>query len=225
MEETNIKFFLFQFRFGHTNLWRRKNRTLLLGGSFFILSLLIVLFLGYSAGISRQMMGKAIDNFLGDAAIVSAKSQMDALVSEKVVSFKDEEIVKRLEPYKDAIEIRREYRTEAFLYTNNLQRLAYLVGIGKESIERLKIIKGKNLDSALPGANEILLPSLIADNLEVDIGDRIFVEVVTPQGFRNVDYFTVKGIYMIPGVVEIMVAHLAFATLRDVQRLVNEGEN
>ncbi len=215
---------LFYLRFGHTNLWRRKNRTLLLGGSFLLLALLVILFLGYSSGISRQLLGKAIDHFLGDVAIVAAESQLDALVSEQVVSFSDGELVQALAPYRDGLEIRREYRTETFLHTDNLQRLAYLVGLGKNSIDRLKIIEGENLDPALAGANEILLPALVAENLKVGIGDGLYVEVVTPQGFRNIDYFTVKGIYVIPGVVEIMVAHLTFATLQDVQRLMNEGE-
>lgn len=221
----NSRAFLFYFRYGYTNLWRRKNRTLLLGISFFILATFLVVFLGYSIGISRQMLGKAIDNFLGDVAIISAESKLDAVVNEEVVSFDDTDLRKKIQVHVDLLEIRREYRTECFLYTNNLHRLSYLVGVDENSIERLKIIKGENLNPAYAGSREILLTSLTAETLELDIGDRVSLEVVTPQGFRNIDYFTVKGIYNIPGIAEVMVTHLAISTLRDVQHLMNEVEN
>ena len=98
------------------------------------------------------------------------------------------------------------------------------MGVDENSIERLKIIKGENLNPAYAGSREILLTSLTAETLELDIGDRVSLEVVTPQGFRNIDYFTVKGIYNIPGTAEVMVTHLAISTLRDVQHLMNGGK-
>ena len=40
------------------------------------------------------MLGKAIDNFLGDVAIISAESKLDAVVNEEVVSFDDTDLRK-----------------------------------------------------------------------------------------------------------------------------------
>ncbi len=212
---------LFYLKFSYKNLWRRKNRTYLLGISFFVLSLIIVLFLGYNAGLSRQMLGNAIDNFLGNIAIVAAQSDMDALHLDKAVSFEKEGVISKLAPHGASFEFWAEYKTKAFFYTDTSMTHAFLVGIDEGRSKSFKIIAGENFDPSPGRTNEILLPAAIAEDLNVTVGDNITLEVVTDQGLRNIDYFTVKGLYMIPGVIEIMTGHLAYTTIDDVRFLMD----
>ncbi len=182
---------LFYLKFSYKNLWRRKNRTYLLGISFFVLSLIIVLFLGYNAGLSRQMLGNAIDNFLGNIAIVAAQSDMDALHLDKAVSFEKEGVISKLAPHGASFEFWAEYKTKAFFYTDTSMTHAFLVGIDEGRSKSFKIIAGENFDPSPGRTNEILLPAAIAEDLNVTVGDNITLEVVTDQGLRNIDYFTV----------------------------------
>ncbi|MCL6591045.1 MAG: FtsX-like permease family protein [Firmicutes bacterium] len=214
---------LFYVKFGNKNLWRRKSRTLLLGCSFMLLTLIMVLFLGYGKGVTQQMTGKVITNFLGDAAICSKNSIMDALSYEKIKSFSFSDLI-RDSKKEDDFEFRKQYRTMSFLYTDNLQKVAMLIGIEDKSLDKISIIEGTNLDIR-NGFNEVLLTSSLAENLRAAVGDRIAIEVVTATGMRNFDYFFVKGIYKIKGVAEIFNGHIAYASLGNVQRLLNETEN
>ncbi len=214
---------LFYLKYSHRNLWRRKNRTFLLGMSFFVLSLIIVLFLGYNAGLSRQMLGNAIDNFLGNMAIVAAKSDLDALHLDKAVPFEKEDVISKLAPNDDSFEFWAEYKAKAFFFTENSMTHAFLVGIDEGRSKAFKITEGDNIEPRPGRTNEILLPAAIAEDLHVAVGDDIGLEVVTDQGLRNIDYFTVKGLYMIPGVVEIMAGHLAYTSIDDVRFLMDVG--
>lgn len=214
----------FYFKFGNKNLWRRKSRTLLLGISFLLLSLLMVLLLGYSKGMSRQVVGKAIETFLGDYAVYSTNSVLDALQYKKLQSFDVNDVLSRVHLDK-GVKVRRQYRNFAFLYTEDLQSISLVMGVDKKDKDKFIIKEGKNLSFKAPGANEILLSSTTANKLNVKIGDRIAVEVVTVNGMRNFNYFTVVGTYKIPGTMETVIGYMAYMSYDDMLLLMNEKPN
>ncbi len=214
---------LFYLKFGNKNLWRRKIRTYLLGLSFMFFSIISILFLGYSQGLTRQMLGGAINNFLGNAVICSKDSVMNALWYEKIKSFNCTSITKKIND-SDLI-LTKQYSTRAFLYTKNNQHIALLIGVENTYKNKLKIIKGHNLSYSNLHDNEVLITSSIAEKMKIDVGDIISIETVTSDGRRNFDYFFIKGIYQILGTSEMLVGHIIIASLKDVQFLMNENEN
>lgn len=216
----NYKALFFYFRFGNKNLWRRKIRTLLLGISLSVITIIGILFLGYSQGVSKQMIGGAIDNYLGTVLIYDSASKQDVLWPESLSSFYSSKIIKELSS-RNELSVRKQYRVKAFTYSANNQQSILIIGAEEKYKNKIQIKIGSNLD----GANQILISSKTARNLGVEINDTIACEVVTQDGRRNFDYLQVVGIYQIIGLSDIMSSHMAIATINTVQTLMNESED
>ncbi|RMG78213.1 MAG: hypothetical protein D6707_10170, partial [Bacteroidetes bacterium] len=173
--------------FGFKNLWRRKSRTLLLGISFFVLVFILAILFGYGNGLSKTLTSEAVNNYIGDYALMDSRSRFDCMKSEAVYPFDSDIILNKLSNTVQG-EISKRYRTIAFMYTKNIQRISYLMGIDKVSYKRLRI-NGKKADVNGPGQREIVVSEVTAKELKLKIGDTIAVEVVSDDGIRNFDYF------------------------------------
>lgn len=211
---------LFYFKFGNKNLWRRRSRTILLGLSLTIITIVGILFLGYSQGASRQMIGGAINNYLGTALIYHSESKQDVLWPESLVSFDSSDIIKELSTHEE-LDIRKQYRTKAFTYSRHNQQSLLLIGIEEKYQDKIQIKAGSNLN----GPNQILVTAKTAKNLAVTINDTVTCEVVTQDGRRNFDYFQVVGIYQILGLSDVMCNHMAITSISTINTLMNEPEN
>jgi ABC-type lipoprotein release transport system permease subunit len=207
----------------HRNIWRNKNRTLLLGGAFVVVALVTTLLFGYTQGITQQMRQKVIDVLIGDAVICSRNSETNALGYEKISDFDARESLKRL-PILPGIEFRWQYRNVVLVYSKGKQRDGLLAGLEVKDCLKFKIISGQPLGDDEAAGNEILISGQMADDFNIGIGDDVAVEAITSQGMRNFDYFRVRGIFQVPGTPEIMVAHILVSRLDSVQRLVDVGE-
>lgn len=211
---------LFYFRFGNKNLWRRRTRTLLLGSSLTLITIIGILFLGYSQGTSRQMIGGAVDNYLGTALIYHSESKQDVLWPESLVSFDSSDLLKALST-REELDIRKQYRAKVFTYSGHNQQSLLLTGVEEKYKEKITIIAGGHLC----GPYQILVSAKTAKNLAVSISDTIACEVITQDGRRNLDYLQVAGIYQILGLSEVMSNHMAITSIDTIQTLMNEPEN
>lgn len=215
-----LKRLLFYLSFGHKNLWRRCARTILVGISLTLITIIGVVFLGYSQGVSRQMIGTAIDNYLGTFLIYHSGSKQDVLWPEKLISFDSSIVIDELSAYKE-LDIRKQYRVKTFAYSHHNQQSLLLIGVEDKYKNKIKILEGSNL--AEP--NQILITTKTAKNLAVSVSDNIACEVVTQDGRRNFDFFQVVGIYQIIGISDIMSNHMAITSIDTIQTLMNEPEN
>lgn len=210
----------FYFRFGNKNLWRRRSRTMLLGISLTLITIVGILFLGYSQGSSRQMIGGAINNYLGTALIYHSDSKQDVLWPESLVGFDASDLMKELSTH-EGLDIRKQYRTKAFTYSGHNQQSLLLIGAEEKYQSKIHIKAGTNLN----GPNQILVTAKTAKKLAVTINDTVTCEVVTQDGRRNFDYFQVVGIYQILGLSDLMCNHMAITSISTIHTLMNEPDN
>jgi ABC-type lipoprotein release transport system permease subunit len=206
------------FAFSWRNLWRRSSRTMLLGASLSLMTALAVALLGMSAGISRQMIGGAIRNFLGEAVAYASSSKEDALWPESLVEF-DEGALERYLSSLRGVSSSPQYRAKAFCRSSTNEQGLLLVGIDEGGIsERVSVLDGA---CPTPDGNEVMLPARVARKLRVEKGDIVSIEVVTSDGRRNFDQFAVSGLYRFNGVSELFAGHIIVAPLSTVRRLMN----
>ncbi len=216
-----MKLILFYLKFGNQNLWRRRIRTFLLGFALIVIAFMGIIFSGFSEGVTKQMIGGAIDNFLGDYIVYPKTATIDPLWPRELVSFDTVPVAKKLAGFKD-ITVRKQYRAKVFAYSNNNQQSILALGVEQSYKNKIDIIKGQNL--TFDSENQILITSGTAEKLGVNVGDSITVEVVTPEGRRNIDFFLVKGIYQILGVSRLFSGHMAIVSMKQIQTLMNDGD-
>lgn len=204
--------------FSWRNLWRRSSRTILLGASLSLIMAIAVALAGLSAGISRQMIGGAIRNFLGEAVAYASSSKEDALWPESLRDFDVEALELRLSSV-PGLEVSSQYRTKAFCHSSANEQGLLLVGIDDRTLpERITLLDGED---PAPEGNELLLSAKVARKLRVVRGDIVSVEVVTPDGRRNFERYAISGIYRFNGVSELFASHVMVAPLSSVQRLMD----
>lgn len=213
---------IFYLMFGFKNLWRRKKRTLILGISLFLVSLLIVLGIGYCLGVYNQLINSAKQNVLGEYVIFHKESDQNLLWPEKLVSFNSLNIIQYL--YENNIKFWLQFRVKAFCYNEKYETFALLVGVSKNYMDKIKIIDGEMIDWANK-EGEILITQELAENLKVKVGEVVIVEVVNEDGVKNFDYFKVKGIYRILGLPSLLGGHIILTNINQVQQLMLEEEN
>lgn len=179
-----------------------------------------VLFLGYSQGASKQMIGGAVDNYLGTALIYHSGSKQDVLWPESLVSFDSSSLLKALATSEE-LNTRKQYRAKVFAYSRHNQQSLLLIGVEEKYKKKITIIAGEHLC----GPDQILVSANTAKKLAVKIGDTIACEVITQDGRRNFDYLQVGGIYQILGLSDVMSNHMAITSIDTMQSLMNEPEN
>jgi len=201
-------------RFSVKNLQRKRSRTILLGGALFLLSLLSVVFVGYSQGIYRQMVETAMKGYVGQRVVYAARSKEDILWPEHLESFS-------LEGLQGALtgSFRLDYRSQAFVYTGTKQAPVLLVGTTPMITNALWVKEG-SLDGV--AGNAIWLTPSLASDLGVHVGESVRVEVRTVEGFPNVDYFEVRGVVTPRGMSELMAGHFAFVPIEAMRVLKHD---
>lgn len=185
-----------------------------------MITIIATLFLGYSQGASRQMIGGAIDNYLGTALLYHSASKQDPLWPESLVGFDASGVLEALGARTDW-ETRKQYRAKVFVYSGQNQQSLLLTGVEQQYLEKVTILAGTSLEEP----NQILISAKTADKLAVEINDLVACEVITQDGRRNFDYLQVAGIYQILGLSAVMSNHMALTSLPTIQRLMNEPED
>lgn len=212
----------FYLKFGFKNLWRRKRRTIILGVSLFMISLIIVLGISYCLGIYRQLIISAEHNVLGKYVIFHSASKQDMLWPEELISFDSLNITKYL--HDKGIKYWLQLRTKALCYNEKNETFALVSGVSKSYKDKIKIIYGDLIDWS-KDEKQVLITKELSENLKAKVGDYIIIETVNRDGVRNFDYFRIKGIYKILGLPSLLGGHIILANINDIQQLLLETEN
>lgn len=197
--------------YGARNLIRNKSQAFILALILASMNFIGILFSGYSAGIQNQLIKQTQVKFLGEAILSVGEKAPNLIWPDDILTFKWSE-------FKGStlgeISAERQLRAKALIYSDNKQHIVLLAGIEEKQWQRLDWIS-----SVSRGENGIALTLDSAQNLGVTTGDKVLVEIVTSLGRRNIEYFSVIGIYKMTGVPSLTVNHLAYMNITTLQSL------
>jgi ABC-type lipoprotein release transport system permease subunit len=203
------------------NVLRNKRRTLLSGMAVGITLASLMLIDGLYIGMIDSMIRTATDTFLGQGQI-HAENFSDTLDVDKTING-SVEMIKSLE--KEALLSAHSPRTVSFGMLSSPAGVnsVLLYGIDPDKEKDISmvdeaIMKGNYLSSEKEG--QILVGSKVAENLEVEIGDRLVLTVAQAgTGELSQDMFRVSGIYQM-GIREVD-SGMAFINLEKSRELLS----
>ncbi len=201
------------------NLSRQKKRTLLLAGAIAFGLMIVTLINGFANSFITNV-GENFSHMLAGHIFIEGIAKSDTGRDLHVV--KNDETL--LEPVIELslpvthVTKRSEFSGYLIFEGNTLQQRITGVDWDNETYlpERILILEG-NLDN-MQSRDGLILSRQVADNLNVEVFDRLLVKLKTYTGQQNVGNFTVAAISGDPGV---MGSVQAFANLDYVRELLN----
>lgn len=207
------------------NVLRNKRRTILAGTAIGIGLAALIFTDAFIIGMEQNMVRSATSSFLGEGQIHQAGFRETLEVDKTINNL--EQVKSNLK--KESIVKGFTLRTMAFgMITSaaNVNSIS-LVGINPDAEKNLSqiddaIIKGKYLSENEP--NSIVIGKKLAENLEVDLEDRVVVTVAQARtGDLSQEMFRISGIYYFN--TPDMDSGMAFIPLEKSQEMLGIGNN
>lgn len=202
------------------NLNRQKKRSLLLGGAIAFGILVITLSNTFVAGMVVNAK-EGIAELRGGHIFISEQKLRDD--GELIEAFVDEEtvldVLNTIGFGEDNLLRRSQlFGTIIFSGTKVFQAVTG-VDWASETILKNRIgFESGSLEDALADPSAILLPSEVAEDLSVQVGDEITIQTETVTGQSNVGTFTVRGIMVSTG---IFSSFSSYAHREQINELIN----
>jgi len=204
---------LTMLRIAWRNLWRHKQRTILMIATVAVGSLVILVLFGLTDGMVASMTSTQVDWDQGDFQIRTAAYAEDPipenaltpeqvqLATNRLADLRTAGIAPRLETYGM---LRSAYGTDGVLLRG--------IDPAKEStvthLDEL-VVQGQYLD----GKGQLLLPVALAEELDVRVGERVVVLAVGTEGTDS-RAFIVTGLFNAPS---FTLEQIAMASIDDVR--------
>jgi ABC-type lipoprotein release transport system permease subunit len=180
-------------KLGMKNLWRNKRRSLLAGLAIGIGLASLIVADGFWIGMMNNMVKTVTNSYIGHVQIHTKDFK---LTKEVKFSFNADSIVKKIRLNKDIAAYSTRVLSEGMINSAQDAKNIQIVGIDPDrekeiSLFSRRILKGKYLNST----QELLLGVILAQKLQVSIGDRVVVTTSDLKGELSQNLFRVSGIY------------------------------
>ncbi|HEX9244171.1 MAG TPA: FtsX-like permease family protein [Anaeromyxobacter sp.] len=202
------------------NLLQHRRRNLFLGGAIAAVAALLVLFLGFVAGIRGAMMESATTVMCGHVNVGGFFKITSGTSAPLVTDWpKVLEDVRRLVPELDYATIRGRGYVKAISDSQSMDLVISAIQIDQERRFRrvVEVVEG-SLDG-LTQPNTILLSEKQAERLKVKVGDAITLSAPTARGVSNTVDVRVVGVMRSVGVLSSIFSFIPEESLRRLYQL------
>ncbi len=207
------------WRIAWRNLWRHKQRTVLMIATVAVGSLVILVLFGLTDGMVGSLTATQVDWNQGDFQVRTTAYAEDPIAEHALST---EQVTAAF----DALSGLRTVGIAPRMETGGMLRSAYgtdgilLRGIdpAKEAlVTRLDslVVEGRYLD----GSGQLLLPTVLAENLDVRVGERVVILAIGADGTDS-RAFIVSGLFDAPS---FELEHMAVASIDDVRSVAGFG--
>jgi ABC-type lipoprotein release transport system permease subunit len=177
------------------NIWRNKRRSLIVLISVVVGLMAIVLADGLSNGMMRQMLFNQINLDISHIQIHKAGFGNNNIVKNYIPDYKHVESI--LQANHEVLSYSKRVLANGILSSANNSTGVIIYGVdpaeeAKVSIIKSSVIEGKYLGG---GNRDIIIGKKLADNLGVEVGDKVVAMTNTLKGEIGSDAFKITGIF------------------------------